>query len=222
MPQLATDLTAPPPGALLSSSLLCPGLRVDFHAQLPPRSFSLSDGVAGRREDGSGGWPHLYIVALGLALGFAGAPGSGAPVLHCRGCGKEDGRFGSAAPWGDLQAATTGVHQWRRSCATIIFGRRGHSVLWCFELHSSINLQASEPSWRPFNSSAAAPNVAPSSSGAVPGDGADCRSVVLLLFFGGEGPYCVPKSLVEVLIVKLRDLVVFLYLVLVVNCKPTD
>ena len=108
----------------------------------------------------------------------------------------------------DLLTATTGVPQRWRFCAMAIFGRQGHSALWCDLCHNSLNLQASVPSWRPFSSSAAAPFVAPSPSGSVPGDGADGRCVELF-FPGGEGPDCVPKSLVEVLFVKVKGLLVF-------------
>jgi hypothetical protein len=52
---------------LLSRELL----RVDRPVPLPPLSFLLSGGAAGRREDGVGGWLPLYIVLLGLDVGFA-------------------------------------------------------------------------------------------------------------------------------------------------------
>jgi hypothetical protein len=97
-------------------------------------------------------------------------------------------------------------------------------MLWCCEHHNPCNLQAGEPLRRPFNSSTAASNVAPSPSGAVPDDGADGRSVELIFFFGGEGPDCILESLVGVLVVKVEDIVVFCYFleVLFVTCKPTD
>jgi hypothetical protein len=44
--------------------------------------------------------------------------------------------LGSSAPWGDLVAAVSGVHQWRRSGAAVILGQRGHSMLWCCEHHN--------------------------------------------------------------------------------------
>ena len=79
------------------------------------------------------------------------------------------------------------------------------------------------PLQRPFISSAAASNVAPSPSGLVPGDGADGRCVELFEF-GGEGSDCISISLGKVLFVKSRDLVVifFLFLVLDVMCNPTE
>ena len=90
--------------------------------------------------------------------------------------------------------------------------------------HSLVNLQAGVPSRSPFISSVAAPYVALSPSGAVPGDGADGRCVELLFFIGGEGSNCVPKFLARVLFVKSKDLVVFstYFEVLHVTCNPTD
>ena len=146
-----------------------------------------------------------------LEAGCGGVLRCVAPLLlHRHGGEKKGGVTGFVAPRGDIEAATSGVHQWWRSGADVILGRCGHSVLWCCKRHSSFNLQADEPSRRPFNSSAAESYVAPSPSGAVPGDGADGRSVELIFFLAGEGPNRVFQSLDGVLFfVKVEDLVVF-------------
>ena len=79
------------------------------------------------------------------------------------------------------------------------------------------------PLQRPFISSAAASNVAPSPSGLVPGGGADGRCVELFEF-GGEGSDCISISLGMVLFVKFRDWVViyFSFEILDVKCNHTE
>jgi hypothetical protein len=68
-----------------------------------------------------------------------------------------------------------------------------------------------------------APFVSLSPSGVVPGDGADGRSVELVLFFGGQGPDRVFHAYFRVLFVKVEDLIVisFSFVVLFVTCYPT-
>jgi hypothetical protein len=72
--------------------------------------------------------------------------------------------------------------------------------------------------------SAAAIDVATSPNGLVPDDGADSRSVELVISIGGEGPDCFCKSLVRVLFVNVEGLFVFsiFFEVLDVKCNSTN
>jgi hypothetical protein len=109
-------------------------------------------------------------------VGVFGLGGLVPPSRHGGGWRHEAQGFG--APRKVQDATSSGVHQRRRVCAAVIFGQRGHSMLCCCVRHSVFNLLAGVPRWRPFNNgSAAATFVAPSSSGVVPDDGADGRSV---------------------------------------------
>jgi hypothetical protein len=118
--------------------------------------------------------------------------------------------MGSAAPREDQAAASGGVHQWRRSCAAVICGRRGRSVLRYHGRRSLFNLLAGVPSWRPFCDSVMAFIVALTSSGFVPDDGAGGYGVECF-FFGGEELDCFFQFLFEVLYVKIDGLVVILF-----------
>jgi hypothetical protein len=154
----------------------------------------------------------LYAPGRDLEAGGGGVRRSARSVRPRRcGGGRRGDLVQSAAPQGFLEAATSGVQQRRRSCVVVILGRRGRSVLWCCGRHKIFNLQAGEPTRRPFSGSAAASCVAPSPSGAVPGDGADGHSVELT-FLGGEGRDCFFKVLYEVLSVKVEDCVELLFI----------
>lgn len=112
-----------------------------------------------------------------------------------------------------LGAATiSGDCQLRSSSASVIQGHRGHSVLRCCKRGGFFNLQA-----RPFSDSVMALIASPTPSGFVPGGGADGRDVERIFILGGQGPDCVPISLLEVLFVFLEDLVVFSF-----PCKVLD
>jgi hypothetical protein len=140
-----------------------------------------------------------------------------------RGGDWRDDVLDSSAPREDL-AALCGVHQRWRLFSTVILGRSGHSVLGYHLCPSSFNLQAGVPKRRPYISSAAEICVDPSPSGLVPGDGAGGRRVELGISIGGEGPDCFLQVLDRVLFAKSEDLFAFhfYFMVLNVNCKPTD
>jgi hypothetical protein len=182
--------------------------------------FDPSPLASGKKPESDGGLVH---PARQWEARFSGFSGAESFFLLCRsGCGKEDRRFGSGFPQGDL-TASYGDHQRWRPTAAVIPGTRSHSVPWQFRCHGVFNLQARVPLWRPFSSSAAATNVAPSPSGLVPGDGVDGRCVELLIS-GGEGSDCIPISLGKILFVKSKDLVVtvFYFEALDVICNSTE
>ena len=184
-----------------------------IYSDLPP--------LACKSQELTGGFMHL-VHRWGAEL--CGVSREEELDLLCRnGCEEKRRLVGSEAPRGISATATCRDHQRRRFCASVIHGRRGRSVLWRSLRHDVFNLQAGMPVRRPFLSSAAAPIVAPSPSGLVPGGGADGRCVELP-DFGGEGSNCIPLSFVMVLFVKSKDLDVFCFFfeVLDVKCNPTE